>query len=259
MREIWLDIEGVRLFAVEAGAGPAMVLLHGAMADHMAVLQLLRPLSARYRVIAPDLRGSGRSVSGETLDFDRLADDVMALLDHLRLDAAVIGGVSSGTGVALRCALRHPARTARLVLVTPVYGGGELGYTEQQRATFAMMDAMASRAPTEGVQVLRPLYANLPADIRERALAMLGSFDAASVAATSRFVASGAQPFRSAADLEVLRTPTLLIRGNDPVHPAAVSDLYASSIPDCTALPATTTDVAGAIDQFCSPSAAMPH
>jgi 3-oxoadipate enol-lactonase len=259
MREFRLEVAGVQLFAVEAGTGPAIVLLHGGMANHLAVMPLLAQLSVRYRVIAPDQRGSGKSVSAAPLDFARLADDVVALLDHLGLQTAVIGGVSSGSGVALHCALRHPARTARLVMVSPVYGGAELGYTEQQRATFGMMDALASRAPVEGMQVVRPLYANLPPDIRDLALATIAGFDAASVAATSHFIASGAQPFRSAADLRDLRAPTLLVRGNDAVHPAEVSDLLASSIAGCTVLPATTTDVAGAIDRFCSQQLTSLH
>jgi pimeloyl-ACP methyl ester carboxylesterase len=254
MRELWFESGGARLFAAEDGAGRVVVMLHGALANHQASLPLVAPLAARYRVIAPDVRGSGKSRSGEVLTFDRLADDVEVLLDHVGAERAVIGGVSSGSGIALRFALRHPRRAAGLVVVTPVYGGEERGYTDQQKATFAAMDAVASRALDEGVQVLRPLYANLPPPVREKALAMAEGFDAASVVATSRFVASGAQPFFSAAALESLEVPTLLVRGADAIHPAEVSDLYASRIPRCTVSPAGTADVAGAIGSFCERS-----
>ncbi|MCA1581647.1 MAG: alpha/beta hydrolase [Acidobacteria bacterium] len=251
MRERWVQSRGVRLFAVEDGTGPAIVMLHGGMATHQAALPLIAPLAARYRVIAPDLRGSGKSRSGEALTFDRLADDVEALLDDLRVDRAVVGGVSGGSGVALRFALRAAGRVVGLVLVKPVYAGEERGYTEQQKTTFAMMDAIASRAVEEGVQVLRPLYANLPPGMREKAVAMMEEFDPESVAATSRFIASGAQPFASPADLRSLRVPTLLVRGDDPLHPAEVSDLYEASLRDCTVVPASTTDVAAAVGAFC--------
>lgn len=251
MREIWFESGDVRLFAVEDGAGPVIVMLHGGMASHVASLPLVAPLASRYRVITPDLRGSGRSWSGAPLTFDRLADDVEALLDHLGVEQAVVGGVSGGSGVALRFAFRYPERTAGLVLVKPVYGGEERGYTDPQKQTFARMDAVASRALDEGVQVLRPLYANLPEPIREKALAMIEGFDAASVVATSHFIASGAQPFTSAADLRALSVPTLLIRGNDPLHPAEISDLYVENIPGCTVSPAETADVAAEIGAFC--------
>jgi 3-oxoadipate enol-lactonase len=251
MRELWVESGGVRMFAVEDGAGPVVVMLHGGMATHQAAWPMIAPLAPRYRIIAPDLRGSGKSLFGAPLTFDQLADDVETLLDFIEVDRAVVGGVSGGSGVALRFALRAPGRILGLVLIKPVYAGEERGYTEPQRTTFAMMDALASRAVPEGVQVLRPLYANLPPAIREKALAMMEELDAASVAATSRFIASGAQPFVSAADLRSLRVPTLLVRGDDSLHPAEVSDLHADCIPGCTVLPASTADVAAAIAAFC--------
>jgi pimeloyl-ACP methyl ester carboxylesterase len=139
MRELWFENAGVRLFAVEDGEGPVIVMLHGGMASHVASLPLVAPLSSRYRIVTPDVRGNGKSWSG----------------------------------------------------------------------------------------------------------------DAASVVATSRFIASGAQPFTSATDLRSLSMPTLLIRGDDPLHPAEVSDLYAEHIPNCSVLPASTADVAAEIGAFC--------
>jgi 3-oxoadipate enol-lactonase len=251
MREFWFEREGVRLFAVEDGEGPAIVMLHGGMASHVASLPLIAPLASRYRVIAPDVRGNGKSWYGERLTFDQLADDVAALLDSIGVDRAVIGGVSGGSGVALRFALRHPDRTAGLVLVQPVYAGEERGYTDAQRGTFAMMDAVASRALAEGVQVLRPMYANLPPEIREKALAMVDGFDAASVVATSHFIASGAQPFTSAAELRSLSMPALLVPGGDPLHPVEVAELYAENIPDRSVVSAPAMDVTAEIGAFC--------
>jgi 3-oxoadipate enol-lactonase len=251
MREIWFEREGTRLLAMEDGEGRPIVMLHGGMASHVASLPLVAPLGSRYRVLTPDVRGNGKSWYGGPLTFDQLADDVEALLDHIGTDRAMVGGVSGGSGAALRFALRHPNRTAGLVLVKPVYAGEERGYTEPQKQTFAMMDSVASRALDEGVQVLRPMYANLPPEIREKALAMLEGFDAASVVTTSRFIASGAQPFTSAADLTALTMPTLVIRGDDPLHPPEVSDLYAENIPNCSVAPASTVDVASEIGAFC--------
>lgn len=253
LREIWLEREGTRLFAVEDGEGRPIVMLHGGMASHVASLSLVAPLSSRYRVLTPDVRGNGKSWYGGPLTFDQLADDVAALLDHIQTERAVVGGVSGGTGVALRFALRHPSRTAGLVLVKPVYAGEDRGYTEAQKQTFAMMDAVASRALDEGVQVLRPMYANLPPEIREKALAMIEGFDAASVVTTSRFIASGAQPFTSAADLRSLSMPTLIVRGDDPLHPLEVSDLYAENVPNGSIASASTSDVVGEIGAFCDP------
>src|ERR1700682_6662463 len=100
MREVWFESAGARLFAVEDGGGRALVMLHGGMATHLASLPLILPLIPPYRVIAPDLRGSGKSWSRGPLSFDQLADDVEALLDHIGADRVVVGGVSGGSGVA---------------------------------------------------------------------------------------------------------------------------------------------------------------
>jgi pimeloyl-ACP methyl ester carboxylesterase len=251
VRGSWVDVASARLHVAEDGDGPALVMLHGGMADHRAVWPVVASLAGRFRVVTPDQRGSGRSHCGRPLSFDLLADDLASVLDRLGLRHAIVGGVSGGAGVALRFALRHPARVLGLVQVRPVHAGSERGYSAQQAATFAAMDAVASRAEAEGVQVLRPLYANLPPGVREKALAMIEDFDAASVVATSHFVASGAQPFAAAQELRMLTMPTLLVRGDDPMHPGDVSDLYAASIPNSVVLPATTGDVAGPIGELC--------
>jgi 3-oxoadipate enol-lactonase len=250
MREWWVDVNGVPLFAVEQGEGQVVVMLHGPMADHRAALPMVAPLSPRYRVLTPDLRGSGRSWYGGPLSFDLLADDLAAVLDHLSVQQAVVGGVSGGSGVAVRFALRHPTRALGLVVAQPVFAGADHGYSEEQRTTFAWMDAVASRALNEGVQVLRPLIAHLPDGVREQAFATIAEFDAASVVTTSAFLASGRQPFASFVDLRALLVPTLLIRGNDALHPASVSELYASNIPCCTVVGPEAVDVAAAIEQF---------
>ncbi len=251
MREIWLADGACELFAVEDGSGAALMLLHGGLASHHAVLPMLTPLADRHRVIAPDLRGSGRSWCSEDLTFDRLAEDIARLLDHLAIRRVVIGGISSGSGPAVRFALRYPERTRALIVIRPVYAGADIGYTRRQAAAFAAMDAVASTATDGGIEVLRPLFARLPPGVRERAWRMVEEFDPGSVAATSRFIASGAQPFESCGDLRSIAVPTLLVRGDDEQHPAEVSDVYERCVRGCTVLPATTGDLASAIRDFC--------
>ncbi len=132
-----------------------------------------------------------------------------------------------------------------------MYAGSDHGFTEAQRQAFAHMDAVASRALDEGVEVLKPLYAGLPEAVRDKALAMIERFDAASVVTTSRFIASGVQPFATPEDLRSIARLALLVRGDDPLHPAAISELYAEHLPNCQASPPSTTDIAAAIGAFC--------
>jgi pimeloyl-ACP methyl ester carboxylesterase len=251
MREFWVTEGPVKLFAVEDGEGPALVFLHGGLANHQAVLPIVGPLSDRYRIITPDLRGSGRSWFSGALTFDRLADDVLRLLDDLAVEKAIVGGVSTGSGTAIRFVLRNPERTRGLIVVKPVYAGSDVGYARSQASAFATMDSVASRASVEGIDVLRPMYARLPDGIRQRAWQIAAEFDADSVVATSRFIVSGAQPFSSSRELRSVRVPTLLVRGDDEQHPAEISDLYAASISDRIVLSAAGADTVSAMRDFC--------
>ena len=60
MREFCVESDGVQLFVREDGSGPVILMLHGGMATHLASLPLVAPLVERYRIVTPDLRGSGR-------------------------------------------------------------------------------------------------------------------------------------------------------------------------------------------------------
>lgn len=259
LAEIWFESDGVRLFAVDSGRGRPLILLHGGLANHLACRRFAASLSPRFRIITPDLRASGRSVHAGPLTWDQLADDVAALARHLGLSRAVIGGVSSGAGCAVRVALRHAELVAALVLLTPAFAGADFGLTPAQEAAMRAMDAAGSRAIAEGVEVLLPLFDALPAPIRDRARAIVEAYDPASVAATTRFLASGAQPFSTAADLEAISVPTLLVPGTDPEHPAEVSDLYRRHLRRCTVRAVEPADYASAIADFIDDEAPRDH
>jgi 3-oxoadipate enol-lactonase len=234
--------DGVRLHAVQQGAGPLVVLLHGGGASHHAVLPYATPLADRYRVVTPDLRGSGRSWCAEPLSWERLADDVAALLDHLGAARAVVGGASLGASAALRFALKFPDRIAGLLLVTPAHSGVPL--TAHQAQALGDMAARLEAAGPEGLEALRPLYQATPA-LSAYFDAVVGSWDLASLKATTAFMASGAQPIVSPDDLAAVAVSTLLIPGDDPMHPAEVSALYAAKIPGCIVAGVDETDPIG--------------
>jgi pimeloyl-ACP methyl ester carboxylesterase len=253
MREFWFENGGTRLFAVEDGAGPTIIMLHGGLADHRASLPLVAPLAGRFRVVVPDLRASGRSWDSRPLSWDVLADDLTVLMEHLGVSKAVVGGTSGGTGVAVRFALRHPDQVAGLVLVQPAYGGTDHGLTTHQTAAFGYAASLGSRAIEDGVQVLRPLFAQVPPGVRELALAMLDDFDASSVVATTHFLGAGMQPFQSATELRSLDMPVLLVPGDDLLHPAEISALYAENIPHRKVR--ATKDPPAVIAEFCDQDA----
>ncbi len=249
-KEFWFESDGVRLFAVESGHGRPIILLHGGLANHEACRRFAAPLATRFRIITPDLRASGRSIFAGSLSWDQLADDVAALVGHLGLERAAIGGVSFGAGVAVRVALRHRGLTAALIVLHPAFAGAEVGLTPAQHAAMQAMDAAGRRAVAEGMQALDPLLETLPMPMRERARATLAAYDPASVAATTRFMASGAQPFVTAAALASISAPTLLVPGGDPTHPVEIADLYRRHLTGASLQTRDTMDFAQAIGDF---------
>ena len=224
MREFWFENAETKLFAVESGEGRPIILIHGGLATHLACRAFGAPLDARYRLVTPDLRGSGRSVFHGPLSWDLLADDVAALVRSLGVERAVIGGVSMGAAVATRTALRHPEVIEKLLVLSPAYGGAELGLTTAQQAAMHAMDAVGSRAPAEGVEVLLPLFDALPEAIRDRAKRLIPTYDARSVATTTAFMASLVQPFERGEDLRQIVAPTLVVPGVDATHPREAAE-----------------------------------
>lgn len=111
---------GVRMHFVEQGPanGPALVLLHGYSDSGFSFSRVAPLLSTDRRIIVPDLRGHGRSsrpAAGYAMD--DLAGDVVALLDVLAIEKAVVAGHSMGSQVAQRIAAGFPERVEALVLV----------------------------------------------------------------------------------------------------------------------------------------------
>ncbi|RYE02100.1 MAG: alpha/beta fold hydrolase [Sphingobacteriales bacterium] len=96
---------------------PPVVFIHGFPHTHRLWDEQVQALSQHYTVITYDLRGFGQSVGGEmnhSLDF--YVSDLMALLDHLKIEKATIAGLSMGGYIALRAISKFPDRIHALIL-----------------------------------------------------------------------------------------------------------------------------------------------
>jgi pimeloyl-ACP methyl ester carboxylesterase len=116
---------GVRLHVAEAGdpAAPPLLLVHGWPQHWWAWRDVIPPLAARFRVIAPDLRGFGWSGQPADGDFakERLADDMLALLDVLGIERAGYLGHDWGGWAGFLLAARAPERLERLMAVAMLH------------------------------------------------------------------------------------------------------------------------------------------
>ena len=117
MRHIALG--NMRMHCEDEGQGQAVLLIHGSFTRGDESFSGLLPLlAARFRVICPDLRGHGRTRC-PSLDWDepQLAQDMLDLLDTLRIARAHLVGHSMGGDVAMSCAVSAPERCLTLISI----------------------------------------------------------------------------------------------------------------------------------------------
>lgn len=113
-----MEINPVDLFYKEYGQGTPVIFLHGFPFDHSIWEPLVPLLSKDARMILPDLRGFGRSpVTEDIYSMRLLAEDVLHLMDHLKIEKAVLVGHSMGGYVSLAFAHAYPGRLLGLGLV----------------------------------------------------------------------------------------------------------------------------------------------
>jgi pimeloyl-ACP methyl ester carboxylesterase len=117
-----VELNGARIHYRRSGTGFPVVLLHAGVADSRMWEPQIAGLSDKFDIIAPDMRGHGRSEL-PAMTWSASAD-VLALMDELGVrDAPHIVGCSIGGGVAMDFAIEHPDRVSKLVLVGASVGG----------------------------------------------------------------------------------------------------------------------------------------
>ncbi len=126
----YLELHGNRLAYQDEGQGDAILLLHGMAGSSQTWRSVIRPLSRKYRVIAPDLLGHGMSAKPRS-DYSLGAFAVLLrdLLDELGVARATIVGHSLGGGVAMQFVYQHPDYCERLVLIGSGGLGPDVGWT----------------------------------------------------------------------------------------------------------------------------------
>lgn len=115
--------EGIRLFYEDTGKGRPLLLLHGLTSNHQMFYREIGYLKDKFRIIAIDSRGHGKSDRPDDFTLDDHIADTVALLDHLSLDSVYVLGISMGSYIAQGLAIRQPARVEKLILAaTKSYG-----------------------------------------------------------------------------------------------------------------------------------------
>ena len=109
-----MDIE---LYYREAGSGEPLIMLHGNGESGEYFINQIEHFQSRYRVIAPDTRGHGRSPRGEApFTIAQFANDLYDFMQGLGIARAAILGFSDGANIAMKFAMQHPEMVKALIL-----------------------------------------------------------------------------------------------------------------------------------------------
>lgn len=134
-------------YSDSGGRGPVVVLSHGFLMDLTMFDAQVSALSDKFRVITWDERGFGDTeYDGKPFTYWDSANDCLALMTHLGIDTAVLGGMSQGGFLSLRAALTAPERVKALVLIdTAADNDGP----ETLAAYRGMVDAWVTHGPVD--------------------------------------------------------------------------------------------------------------
>ncbi|NQU24660.1 MAG: alpha/beta fold hydrolase [Candidatus Nealsonbacteria bacterium] len=227
-------VNSVELALIDRGTGPAVVLVHGFPLDHSIWNEQIDVLAADHRVIAPDLRGFGRSgvTDDDTITMQRLADDLAGLLDALELhEPIVFCGLSMGGYVAFEFQRKYGDRLRGLILCDTRAAGDT---AEKAVGRREMAERVLREGPEPLVDAMTPLLfapetvANRP-ELVESLLRVMRGTDRRTIAAGLRGMAD--RPNATSA-LPTIDCPTLVLAGRfDVLTPPEEMREIAAAIP----------------------------
>ena len=215
-----MDAGGLRWHVQVMGAGPDLLLLHGAGASTHSWRDLMPALAANFRVIAPDLPGQGftSAPSGEGYSLHGMARSIAALLSALKAEPALVVGHSAGGAIAVRMALDGQAAPRAIIGINaallPFHSVGVVfsGLAKMLAVSplFPRFFAHQARSPRVVQRLLDETGSRL--DARGAALYQQLAENAGHVSGTLRMMANWDLD-RLRRDLPALRTPLCLLTG----------------------------------------------
>jgi pimeloyl-ACP methyl ester carboxylesterase len=240
MAERVVERGGVSLSVQEAGEGVPVVLLHGLTATRRYVVMGSKALERfGHRVISYDARGHGRSTPAPdrgAYGYEELGLDLVAVLDALGIERAVLAGASMGAHTLLWLALRSPERVSGIVVITPGYDPA----SHEDPGRLARWDALADGLERGGVEGFLAAYGppGVPEAWQETVVKVirqrLSEHEHPSAVADALRAVPRSRPFKELEGLAELSLPAVVVASRDeadPGHPRVLGESYAAAIP----------------------------
>jgi len=226
-----IALNGLQVYFEEQGFGDVILFLHGLGSCSQDWLLQMPVFSAKFHVIAPDMRGHGRTDKPHgRISIAQLASDVVGLLDTLNVTQTHVVGLSLGGCVAQQMALDDPERIRSLALVNTFarFDPGKPGNAIPLAFRMAVLGLVG--LPTQARFVAARLF---PKPGQEPLRKMAAERIAANDPATYRRLLFAIRAFDVTNRLSEIICPTLVIAGDrDTTVPLRAKRLLAVSIPD---------------------------
>ncbi|HYP08610.1 MAG TPA: alpha/beta hydrolase [Bryobacteraceae bacterium] len=207
----YAPVNGLKMYYEVHGSGDPVVLLHGSfMTITNNWTQWISELSKTRKVIAIEMQGHGRTADiDREFSYENLADDVAALLDHLKIPSADLIGYSMGGGVAMQCAIRHPEKVRKVVSISARFR--QDGFVKEG------LDAISKLTPE--------LFAGSPIEAEYKKLSPTADEFPNFV---KRVIAMALKPFDFGADkLKATKAPIFFIHGDaDGVRLEHIAEMF---------------------------------
>ncbi len=220
----------------ETGAGTPVFFQHGLGGDVSQPFGLFQPPPG-FRLLAFDCRGHGATRPlGDPAHYQiaTFASDLLALMDHLGIFRAVVGGISMGAAVALNFALRFPERLLGLVLSRPAWLDAPNPWTVERFSLIAKLIRQHGAKKGRDRFLQTDAYAEALREWPDVAASLLAQFDQAGIDQSASKLENliNDRPVGDLLDCQSIRVPTLVLANRqDPIHPFQYGEVLAQTIP----------------------------
>jgi 3-oxoadipate enol-lactonase len=224
-------VNGIQMNYEDVGNGPALLLIHGFPLDHTLWTYQLESLRNEYRLVAPDLRGHGKSQTPPgPYRMEQMAQDLCDLIDSLKIERVVLVGLSMGGYIAFASWRLYPHRVRALVLAdTRAVADTPQGRQNRQESV-QRVQAQGTQAIVEGMlpRLLSPNTLRNKPKVVAHARRMMTNTPATGVVGALQGMAERPD---ATLTLSTITVPTLIVVGaDDAITPPAEAEAMRETI-----------------------------
>lgn len=223
-----IKVNGINLNVDIQGNGFPLILIHGIGCDITQFKDEIDSLSKEFKTISLDCRGHGKSDKPDNYSLNDHIQDIILLMDNLKLTTANLYGVSMGSYIAQGVAIKQPHRIKRLILVVPKSNGLT---SSVQRLTQEHEKELEGLNEHEKQMFFYKHMAYNPENLVKNPQVLRSTLTAKEMDAANRAL----EGFDYRNDLHNITAKTLVISGKyDGLNPSSEGKLCASLIPNST-------------------------